>query len=416
MQILVMATGPFAVPSFIRLIQSEHQIVALVTMPLRSRPGYKTIVPPMRLAAEDLGIPIFDPPNVNSPDSVEILKSFPADIYFVCDFGQILSLEVLRIPRLGGINLHGSLLPKYRGAAPINRAILNGDPSTGVSMIHMTPQVDAGPVIAQSPPIPIYPHETAIDAEQRLSNVGSWLLMKVMDQLTSGRVKAVPQMPHLVSKAPKLKKEDGAIPWHRSALQIIDHYRATQPWPRAFTYWHRAEGGGNSEPLRLILGPYELPKKSIPFIERRLGGDRRRGEQSGNGESGIEIKRRLDENYDFELACEQLVHMTNIQDIANEMIAEGLMTEGELIYKPREDRRGRGAPPPEIIAADPNRPNPGTVLEAAGDRLVIASGNGELRVLKVQPAGKKQMTVEEFMRGYPVKPGDVFGDSGENSA
>lgn len=401
MRIIVMGTGPFAVPSFQQILESEHEVITLVNMPLRFDQRQRPIKTPMRLAAEHGNIPIFDPPSINSPESVAFLKKHPADVFFVCDYGQILSQEVLRIPKLGGINLHGSILPKYRGAAPINRAILNGDHTTGVSVIHMTAKVDAGPVVAQCPPIPIYPHETAVEAEKRLAEIGAWMVLRVLTQLEKGSIRAIPQMPHLVSKAPKLKKTDGLVPWYRSAFQIVDHYRAMQPWPRSFTYWHRADG--TAPPMLLLLGPYEIPQR--PIDPNTANREERRGR-----DRSPERKRRMTENYDFEMACEMLVQTTSIQDIANEMINAGLMTENELIFKPKVDRRGSAAPPPEVIEANPNLPKPGTVLEAEDDRLIVATGNGPLRILSIQPAGKKAMSSEAFMRGYPIRTGDRFGN------
>ena len=171
----------------------------------------------------------------------------------VCDYGQILAPETLATAPLGGINLHGSLLPKYRGAAPINWAIYNGETETGVTVIHMTPQIDAGPCIAQAA-TPIGPDETAVELEARLAELGGWLVRRAIDAVAEGRLEALPQDPALASKAPRLKKTDGAIDWRRPALALKNQVRAMEPWPRTYTFWHRSHG----RTLRLILGPLDV--------------------------------------------------------------------------------------------------------------------------------------------------------------
>ncbi len=173
-----------------------------------------------------------------------------ADLLVVCDYGQILSAGALATARLGGINLHASLLPRYRGAAPINWAIYHGESETGVSVIHMTPQVDAGPVIGQAS-TKIDPDETAVELESRLSELGAWLIRRAIDTVESGTLEALPQNPALASKAPRIKKADGDVNWRRTAGEIRNHYRAMQPWPKTFTFWQRADG----QAVRLIVGP-----------------------------------------------------------------------------------------------------------------------------------------------------------------
>jgi methionyl-tRNA formyltransferase len=310
----MMGTGPFAVPAFTALYETHHEVVALVTKPLEPAAGARPVpVSPLRDIAHQHGTPIFDPEDVNSADSrVELLR-FAADLLVVCDYGQILSAETLATARLGGINVHGSLLPKYRGAAPINWAIYHGEREAGVSIIHMTPRVDAGPVIGQGRTL-IEPEETAVDLEKRLSEIGAWLVRRAIDSLEAGRLEALPQDPSQASKAPRLKKTDGLVDWSRPAIAIKDQVRALEPWPKTYTFWHRPGG----PPLRLILGPVAV----------------------------------LD-----------------------------------------------------IPTAAP----PGTVLEASGDRLVVAAGEGAVLIKTLQPAGKRMLWVSEFLRGYRVQPGDRFG-------
>jgi methionyl-tRNA formyltransferase len=259
MQLIMMGTGPFAVPVFQAILDVPHEVVALVTAPVRVRRG-KMVQPvsSIRDIAQAHGIPVFDPEDVNTPESRHQLQQLDTDLLVVCDYGQILSAETLATARFGGVNLHGSLLPKYRGAAPINWAIYHGEPQSGVSVIHMTPKVDAGPVIAQAS-VPIEPEETAAELERRLAQLGAGLTLRAIDAVASGQIKALPQDPAQASRAPRLKKEHGQIDWSRSAQQIKDHVRAMEPWPKTYTYWHRAGG----PTVRIILGPVEVDDRPV---------------------------------------------------------------------------------------------------------------------------------------------------------
>jgi methionyl-tRNA formyltransferase len=251
MRLVMIGTGPFGVPVFAGLFQTHHEVVALVTKPLEAHGGSRPVpVSPMRDIAHEHGTPIFDPEDINSEEGRAGLLNYGADLLVVCDYGQILSAQTLATARLGGMNVHASLLPKYRGAAPINWAIYHGETETGVSIIRMTPRVDAGPVVAQGR-VPINPDETAVQLEKRLAEIAAWLVRRTLDNVEAGRLEALPQDPALASKAPRLKKTDGLIDWSRPALAIKNQVRAMEPWPKTYTFWHR--GGGS--PLRLILGP-----------------------------------------------------------------------------------------------------------------------------------------------------------------
>jgi methionyl-tRNA formyltransferase len=177
------------------------------------------------------------------------LTRLAGDLLVVCDYGQILSAATLATCRHGGINLHASLLPKYRGAAPIQWAILHGETETGVTIIHMTPQLDAGPCVAQAR-VSIGDEETAAELEPRLADVGARLVCETIDAVEAGTVQPLPQDAALASKAPRLKKTDGLIDWSRPAAAIKNHVRAMTPWPASYTFWHRSAG----PPVRLILG------------------------------------------------------------------------------------------------------------------------------------------------------------------
>jgi methionyl-tRNA formyltransferase len=317
MRLIMMGTGPFAVPAFQELYEARHDLALLVTRPLRSHRG-KEIEPvsAMRKIAHDHATPIYDPESINTAEAQRYLGDVGADLLVVCDYGQILAPQTLATARLGGINLHGSLLPKYRGAAPVNWAVLNGDRQTGVTVIHMTPAVDAGPCIARASTA-IDAEESAVELEARLAEIGGKLIRQTIDALAQDRVESLPQNPALASKAPRLKKTDGVIDWTRPALSIKNQIRALEPWPRTYTYWRRGPG----EPVRIILGP------------------------------------------------------ADVIDLG--------------------DASTRG----------------GTVLEAAGDRLLIATGQGALAPRNLQIAGKRSMSIGEFLRGHKIKPGERFGPS-----
>jgi methionyl-tRNA formyltransferase len=253
MRLILMGTGPFAVPTFRELYATRHEIVALVTSPIRMQKGKS--LPPISLVrdlAHEHTTPIFEPEDINDSETHIDLLRYSADLMVVCDYGQILSSPTLATAQLGGINLHASLLPKYRGAAPINWALYNGDSQTGVTVIHMTPKVDAGPCIAQAV-VDIYPEETAVELETRLAGLGAWLVRRTIDALKSGNLESLPQNPALASKAPRLKKTDGAIDWSKPAVAIKNQIRALEPWPKTYTFWQRP----TASPMRLILGPAE---------------------------------------------------------------------------------------------------------------------------------------------------------------
>ncbi|TWU30370.1 methionyl-tRNA formyltransferase [Bythopirellula polymerisocia] len=245
MRILMLGTGPFAVPSLRALHASKHEVLLAVSRPPRGR---KPLPAPVQLAAESLGIPDWQPETVNSDESRQKFVELQPDLLVVCDYGEILKSETLAVARLGGINLHGSLLPEYRGAAPVQWAVLNGDSETGNTVIRMTPGLDAGPAVGVDR-VAIDPDETAGELEFRLAERGADLVMKVVEQLATGTEIVVEQDKSQATKAPRLTKEHGQIDWTRSALEIKNQVRALQPWPRAFTDWQRSSGG----PLRLIV-------------------------------------------------------------------------------------------------------------------------------------------------------------------
>lgn len=314
MRILMMGTGTFAEPTFAALLQGRHQIVGLVTNPDRPAGRERITMRPIKQSALDHAIPVFQPENVNTIGGVAGISAFNADLLVVAAYGTILSADVLGAARLGGINVHASLLPKYRGAAPIDWAIYHGEKQTGVTIIRMTTGLDAGEMLAQEA-IDILPDETTGELEARLAPLGARLALHVVEQLETGTARGVKQDLSLVTRAPKLKKEHGLIDWTRSADGVRNQIRAMQPWPTAYSFWHRA----GHPPMRLIV-----------------------------------IKAAAS---------------------ANEKTA---------------------SPPGQAVRVGPAE-------------IAVATGDGVIQLLAIQPSGKRAMDVAEFLRGHKVQGGDRFG-------
>ncbi|WP_417747485.1 methionyl-tRNA formyltransferase [Rosistilla oblonga] len=313
---VLMGTGPFAVPAFDAIRRSADSIALVVTRPeVISKSRKPAPLSPVRQWATDNELPIYDPPSINDVDAVAKLQALQSDLFVVCDYGQILSSQALEAAVMGGINLHGSLLPSYRGAAPVQWAVWNGDPESGVSVIHMTPRLDGGPVIA-SATTPIQATETAGELEHRLSQLGVQPTLDAIQTLRNWDREStigVPQDKSLVSKAPRLAKADGRIDWSKSLREIDCHVRAMQPWPDAFTLVET----GAKQPLRLVV--------------RQLTAS--------------------------------------------------------------EHPRPADAQPGQVIVAD--------------GRLLVAAGDGCVEILRLVPAGKREMAAAEFMRGNPL-PADAI--------
>jgi methionyl-tRNA formyltransferase len=248
LRLVVMGTGPFAVPMFHAIVRSPHAIAGLVTRPAHAPPGRRPPPNPMREAALAAGLAILDPERINDVAATAAVAALAPDLLVVCDYGQILAPAALALARLGGINLHGSLLPRHRGAAPVQWTILEGDPLAGVSVIHMTPALDAGNVIVTRA-TPVGPHETAAELEGRLAELGAGAVLEAIDRLAAavaaggaGATVGIPQDPGLATRAPRLQKADGIVDWSWPAERIERLRRALEPWPRATTFWTRADG------------------------------------------------------------------------------------------------------------------------------------------------------------------------------
>jgi methionyl-tRNA formyltransferase len=310
-RIVMLGTKDFALPTFEHLSETGQNVVGLITQPDRPQGRKQLLIPsPIKEAALARGVRVEQPEDVNAPESLEMVRSLNPDLLVTAAYGQILSAELLSIPPMGGINLHGSILPAYRGAAPVARAIQNGETETGVTVIRMTPKIDAGGMMAFAR-TPIDPAETSAELEERLAKIGAPLVAQAIDALVAGTAVILPQDRSRVTKAPKLRKEDGVIDWSKSNLEVHNLVRAMQPWPIASTTWQRPDG-----PTRLII------------------------------------------------------HKT-------------------------EPVEGQGTP--------------GQVLEAFGDRLVVAAGQGAVRLLTVQLEGKKPCPAVEFLRGHQLHGATMGG-------
>jgi len=323
MRLILFGTGPFAVPTYRSLI-NDHDVLAMVTRPIEdSGKRRKTAANPTRDLGEETGLKILDPKSCNEASFVDQLKSFEADLFVVCDYGQILSRDCLAAAKLGGINLHGSLLPAYRGAAPIQWCVYNGDTVTGVTVIHMTAKLDGGPCIVTSK-LDIEPEETAGELEPRLSELGPGAVAEAIQLLESWDGESVLgqlQNRQDVTKAPRLKKSDGQIAFTRTAAEIFNQVRAFEPWPRSFSHWTPE----NKSQLRLIFARVSVVTAAESALE-------------SIGETAV-----------------------------------------------------------------------GTVAFCDDTRLWIQTADGLLSVVEIQPAGKKQMPIADFLRGNRPQNGDVFG-------
>jgi methionyl-tRNA formyltransferase len=308
LRVIFFGTPAFAVPTLDGLIESSHRVVAVVTQPDRPRGrGHKASDAPVKARATAAGLPVLQPEKLKDPGFLASLADLGADIGVVAAYGRILTESVLAIPPLGMINVHASLLPRYRGAAPVHRAVMAGETETGVTIMRVVKALDAGPMldIARRP---IGPDETSEAIEHDLARIGASLLRTTLDRLADGPIEEIEQDDAHATYAPRLTKDDGIVEWSRSALDIHNQIRGLHPWPHAFSFAHGQ---------RLIL---------------------RRSSLSG----------------------------------------------------------------------EPATSPPGAIAKAEGDDLVIATGDGALRILELQMEGKRPMTSRDFMAGHRLSPGDRF--------
>ncbi|WP_131926349.1 methionyl-tRNA formyltransferase [Hazenella coriacea] len=305
-----MGTPDFAVPSLTALIQEKYDVVTVVTQPDRPKGRKKVITPtPVKVVAERYGIPVFQPEKLRDPVNVEKVLSYQPDLIVTAAYGQILPESLLKVPKYGCINVHASLLPKYRGGAPIHQAIIDGEEETGVTIMYMVKALDAGDMIAQRA-IPITETDHVGTMHDKLSQVGAELLTETLPPLLKGELTPIAQDETQVTYAPNIKRDDEKIDWSRSAKQLTNQIRGLHPWPVAFTVWH-------GKPFKIWWA--HVLEESADAI-------------------------------------------------------------------------------------------PGTVKRVDEEGIVVSTGEGCLKLTDIQPAGKKRMSVSEFIRGHQMEAGERLGD------
>jgi methionyl-tRNA formyltransferase len=311
LRIVFFGTPDFAVPTLEALLRSPQVVAGVVTQPDRPRGrGQKIIDVPVKTIAAAAGVPILQPQRLRDTVFLEQLTALRADLGVVTAYGKILTDQVLTIPKLGFLNVHASLLPRYRGAAPVHRAVIAGERETGVTIMRVVQALDAGPTLGQARR-PIATDETSDDVERDLARMGAALLVATLDDLAAGRVQETPQDDGQATYAHKLQKDEGRIDWRWPAERLHNLIRGLHPWPHAFTF----------------LG-------SRRFILRRS-----RWSQESSPEAA------------------------------------------------------------------------GTVVEAGGDRLRVATGSGILEITEIQSEGKRPMTSREFLAGHALSRGERFESS-----
>ena len=229
MKIVFMGTPEFALPALESLVQSSHEVLAVFCQPDRPKGRSKNPQPcPVKILAEKVHLPVFQPTRIRDKKWRLLLEDMKADVFVVAAFGQILSEKIIAAPRIACVNLHASLLPRWRGASPIHMAILEGDRETGVSLMSILPELDAGPVYRKLA-TPIEPHETRVELEQRLARLGASLLIQELPNLAD--LKPQPQNNDLVTFAPIIQKQDGNLQFSVTAVQALRMLRAFGDWP-----------------------------------------------------------------------------------------------------------------------------------------------------------------------------------------
>ena len=250
MRIVFMGTPAFAVASLRRLVEDGHEIVGVFTQPDRPGNRKKLTMPPVKEYALSRGLPVYQPESLRGDEALTLLRSLRPELTVVAAYGQLLPEAVLNVPALGSVNVHASVLPKYRGAAPINRAILEGEEETGVTIMHMAKELDAGDIISVRK-TPIAPDEDAEQLFERLAELGAELLSETIPHLADGTATRTPQDDAQSTYAHMLSRELSPIDWNQSAEQIVNQVRALVPWPCASTLldsktakiWHARRGG-----------------------------------------------------------------------------------------------------------------------------------------------------------------------------
>ena len=344
LRVVFFGTPAFAVPSLEALIRSAHQVVAVVSQPDRPKGrGHEVQATPTKVVAEASAIPVLQPAKIRDESFLQQMRDLRPDLGIVVAFGRLLPDALLAIPRLGMINVHASILPRYRGAAPIQRAVLAGDAETGVTIMRVITEMDAGPTFAVAS-VPIPPDATSGEMEGTLAPLGARLLLPVVADLAAGRAVETPQDASRATHAAKITKAEGAIDWTEPAGAIHNKVRGLQPWPLA-----SARLAGE----RLVL------RRTVPGARSDFA--------SSHGVRSETVRSEVAGAPDGRIAD----------------LAPGLDTNPDL--------------------------TPGTVLRAHGDELIVAcGGDTTLRILELQPEGRRTMSAREFLAGHGVVEGRRF--------
>ncbi len=331
MRILFMGTPDFAVPCLDALVKSGRDVVGVVTQPDRPKGRGRQLTPsPVKLKATQCGIPVYQPEKIKSPEFVSQLKEIRPDLIVVVAFGQLLSPEILDLPPYGCVNVHASLLPGYRGAAPIHWAVINGEKETGVTTMYMDRGLDTGDMILNQL-IPVAEDDTVGSVHDKLAEAGARLLIKTIDAIEKGQAPRTPQDHSAATYAGLLKREHERIDWDRGAEDIRNLIRGMNPWPGAYT----------------TLGDRVLKVWQAESFE-----------------------------------------------------ADGATAPQALSGSMAAREAYEGSAPGDS----------GKVLQIIPGRgLVVQAGNGCLLLTEVQLQGSRKMSVEEFLRGHPVKLGTRLG-------
>ena len=265
MRVIFLGTPEFAVPSLEALVSAGHQVLGVFTQPDRPKGrGNQLAESPVKVAARTLNLPVYQPERIRRPEAVEQLRSLVADLMVVVGYGQIIPQNIIDLPPYGILNVHASLLPKYRGAAPIQWAIANGERQTGITIMQIDAGLDTGDTLLKAS-AEIHPDETTPELSKRLATLGADLLIEATKQIEGGCARREKQDDSQASLAPILKKEDGRIDWLRSAQQVYDRLRGFDPWPGAYTAFRQ-------QPLNIVratLKPHAALSPGTLAAEKR---------------------------------------------------------------------------------------------------------------------------------------------------
>ncbi len=277
MRIVMMATGDIAIPAFHALAR-EGELVGLITQPDRPVGRHQELTPPrIKLCAQDAGVPVFQPEKMKDAAAVAQLRALEPDIVVVMAYGQILSQEIIHVPRIACINAHASLLPRHRGAACIQAAIEAGDDETGITIMHVVKKLDAGDIICQHS-ISLSGHETAESLHDDLAEMAPAALLEAIASLAAGSCDAREQDENLMTYAPKLLRADGRIDWSQPSFQVARKIRAYHSWPGTFTLYPSVKSGGDKMlkiyPPVEVFSRYRKPVGTVPgeVLEAGPGG------------------------------------------------------------------------------------------------------------------------------------------------